>query len=137
MSRTEPLSPREVHQRRLRRFLEAKDFDGVLGVLAAAEARGPLELNDLILKGRATQLADEGEGDPVEGAESAFLEVLRRDPDHVEALLELGWLYFAVADDARRALPFFERAKALSESAVAEAERGLRACRQEIEETLP
>lgn len=137
LSRTEPESPREFHKRRLRKYVAASDFDGVLGLLPAAEARGPLELKELILRGRATQLAQEGEGDPVAQAESAYLEALRRDPDCVEALVELGWLYFAVADDAKRALPFLERAIALSESAVAEAERGLSACRQEIEETMP
>jgi hypothetical protein len=55
----------------------------------------------------------------------------------VEANLELGWLYFAVADDAQRALPFFEKAKAELESALADVEEGLRDCRFEIDEERP
>lgn len=134
MSREPSVTSREFLKRRLRKQVDASDFDEVLRLLAATEERRPLEVHELILKGRASLLAEGGEGDPVEDTEEPFLEVLRRDPPNVEANLELGWLYFAVADDPRRALPYFERAKAGLESALAEAERGLRDCLLEIDE---
>jgi len=137
MSRDPSVTSREFLKRRLRKQVDASDFDEVLRLLAATEERRPLEVHELILRGRAILLAEGGEGDPVEDAEAPFLEVLRRDPRNVEANLELGWLYFAVADDPKRALPYFERAKAELESALAEAEKGLSDCRREIEEEAP
>lgn len=39
-------------------------------------------------------------------AERCFLDALKQDGDYVPALLELGWFYYSVEDEAKKALPF-------------------------------
>jgi hypothetical protein len=65
MSHERSITSREFLKRRLRKQVDAGDFDEVLRLLADTESHRPLEVHELILKGRAILLAEEGEGDPV------------------------------------------------------------------------
>jgi len=61
------------------------------------------------------------------------LEALSIDEDYVEALNELGYLNYAVLDDAAKARPLFERAHELCKSQMTESVTGLANCIFELE----
>ena len=64
----------------------------------------------LVWKAICIQLEDSEETQyDLSDVEAALQKALEIDEEYVEALLELGWFYYNVLDDARRAQPFFER----------------------------
>ena len=87
-----------------------QDHKKAPGVLAALESQGDLSADQLVLKGRAIQLAIGDVGVSLKDAEEAFASAVRKEPSHVPALLELAWYYYAVEDAPSRALPLFEKA---------------------------
>ena len=114
---------------RLKALLEAQDYDGALEVLAELESRQSLTAAELVLKGRCIQLGSEQAPALIE-AEKAFAEALMLDEMYLPALLELAWFYYAVEDDSARALPFFEKAIALSQAQLTACDGQLRLCQR-------
>jgi tetratricopeptide (TPR) repeat protein len=122
----------EELREKLKPLVEGKRFDEALLVLSSVEQGRRLTTEELVLKGRCIQLSS-GVGTPLlSEAERSFLEALRQDQDYVPALLELGWFYHAVEDDAEKALPFFEKALATSLGELKEAIRGKKGCLEEL-----
>lgn len=112
-------------------MLREERFDEALSLIESLER--PLTSAELVLKGRAIQLST-GHSAQLDEAEGAFREALALDDEYVPALLELGWYYFAVADDPHQGLECFRRALALSEGAIREATEGVSRCLEETEE---
>jgi tetratricopeptide (TPR) repeat protein len=81
-----------------------------------------------ILHGDALQLCDDEER--LEEAEESYEQALELDPKSAEAYESLGHFIFAIHDDARASLPFFE--KAIELGAGASAREGLREAREEL-----
>jgi len=119
-------------QERLKPLTEAERFDEALSVLSAIESSRPLTAEELVLRGSFIQLSSGVGTPPLSQAEHSFLEALRQDQDYVPALLELGWFYYVVENDAEKALPLFERALATSLEQLKEAIRGKRGCLEEL-----
>ena len=95
---------------RLRALEEAGANSEVIRILDELEKNGAeLTSDQLVLKGRCILRSDETQGFEPSDAECAFKEAIRANPQCVEALLELGWYYFYVDDDAGRAQPLFEQ----------------------------
>lgn len=115
------------------RLAEEGRSDEALLALEEARTHRSLDVPELVLRGRCIQLASEGNALDLSDAEASFLEALTKDPVNVPALLELGWFYFAVEDDATRALPFFEKAALLSRQHLTEAEDGVAQCLEEVQ----
>lgn len=121
--------------RELGSLAQAADYDGALETLTRLEFGRRLDPRELVLKGRCVQLGS-GQLFDLNDAEKCFLDALDLDPEYVSALLELGWYYFAVQNDAARALPFFEKGVALAREGLQEAENGVAQCLEEISEAV-
>lgn len=126
---------RRTEREGLESLAQAGDHDGVLEALVQLESGRSLDPRELVLKGRCIQLGS-GQLFDLNDAEMCFLDALDLDPEYVPALLELGWYYFAVQDDAARALPFFEKGVALAREGLQEAENGVAQCLEEISEAV-
>lgn len=85
-----------------------------------------------ILRGDAIQLSD-GNFRNLPDAEASYHEALAVDPESADAYESLGYFTYAVKDDARGALPFFQRAIELG--AGASAHDGLREALEELAES--
>ena len=79
--------------------------------------------------GDAIQLSD-GKFRNLQDAEASYHEALAVDPESADAYESLGYFTYAVKDDARGALPFFQRAIELG--AGASAHDGLREALEEL-----
>lgn len=117
---------------KLKPLVESERFDEALSVLSSVEESRPLTADELVLKGSYIQLSSGVGTPPLNEAEHSLLEALRQDQDYVPALLELGWFYYAVENDAEKALPFFEKALATSLGELKEAIRGKKGCLEEL-----
>jgi hypothetical protein len=113
-------------------LIQEKRFDEALSLISSIEKSRNLTFSELLLKGRSIQLASGNGTPPLGEAERAFIQILEQDGDYVPALLELGWFYFAVENDAMRAMPLFERAISLSLEQLKEAIRGKKECLEEL-----
>ena len=114
-------------------LLRSGHFEEVLSLLSRTETERGLDSTELVVKGRAIQLASEETRFPLAAAEEAFQLASKLDPEHVAALLELAWYHQAVEDDPGRALTFFERAIQLSRQQLTEAARGHAACLAQLD----
>ncbi|HEY0140914.1 MAG TPA: hypothetical protein VGF48_08460 [Thermoanaerobaculia bacterium] len=84
-----------------------------------------------ILRGDALQLSEDDEYDP-QDAETSYLKALELDPQSAEAYESLGHFTFAVNDDARASVQYFQRAIELG--AGESAREGLREALDELAE---
>jgi tetratricopeptide (TPR) repeat protein len=116
-------------------LVEAERFDEALSALSAIEASRILTPWELVLKGRCIQLSSVGETPALGEAERYFLDALKQDGEYVPALLELGWFYYSVEDEAKKALPVFEQAVAVSLKNLREGLQGKRDCLKELRPT--
>lgn len=117
----------------LRELVTSGQYEAAVKFLSEREEGGALSSSELVLKGQCLQLSPKGGAKELEAAESSFNAALSTDPEYVPALLELGWFYYAVEDDAKRALPFFDRAIAVSLEQLKEAIKGKRDCVEELQ----
>jgi hypothetical protein len=120
-------------QERLAALIDKERFDEALSLISVIESARSLTLPELLLKGRCIQLASGTGTPPLSEAERSFIQALEQDAEYVPALLELGWFYFLVEDDAKKAMPMFERVLALSLNQLREAIRGKRDCLEELQ----
>ena len=117
--------------RKLRKLLGENDFSSALKLLHDSETLQQLTPRDLLLKGRILQLADGGESN-LEEAEAALASALEMDEHNIEAMIELGYFYYAVADDTKKAKRLFDRAISLSREMLGDAVLGKGKCLAEL-----
>lgn len=130
MSERESRSPEELRAE-LDRLAEAEDWDGCLRVLLLLEQRVPLTADDLVRKSALLQVASEL-GD-LEEAERALEGALALAKNYVPALLDLGWFYYVVEDDAKTGLSYFLKAEELIRAQMEEASDGKEQCLEELQ----
>ena len=122
-------------------LLNARLFDKAVADLRKLEGQRPLTIPELVAKSRALQLA-EGEDseneaeDGLKAAERALVTALALDEDSVEALVDLGYFYYAVENDASRAKPLFERALSICRTGIIESASGVAGCLSELSSPL-
>jgi tetratricopeptide (TPR) repeat protein len=114
-------------------YKEAK-YDDLLAYLSTTASLRPLTVDEFLLRGRSIQLSSETSPYELEDAEKSYLSALELDSENVEARLELGWYYFAVQDDAQRALQYFQAAIVVANRQLAEGLDGKQQCESEIQE---
>lgn len=103
------------------------------GLLEALSGGRPLTPAELVLTGRC--ILDTTGGDlGLEDVEGAYLRAVHADGDFIPALLDLGWFYYAVMDEAARALPLFDRVLELTGGDHGEAADGRTKCLEELAE---
>jgi tetratricopeptide (TPR) repeat protein len=102
-------------------------------VLSDIEKTRPLTPREWILRSRAIQLSSGTEIPPLEEAERALQQALEDDDEYIPAILDLAWYYYAVEDDAAKALSLFERAYELSRQNLIEAISGKMEALEELE----
>lgn len=117
---------------KLQELAESEDWDGCIRLFEALEQEGPLSAHELVQKSACLQIGSEELGS-LEGAEEALLAALDLARDYVPALLDLGWFYYAVQDDAETGLTYFQRAEEISRRTLAEALNGRNKCLEEIQ----
>ncbi len=122
--------PNLAHEK-LRRLVDEQRFDECLREFQRLRKARPLHLNELVQMGRCILLSSGEPGLP-EDAEGAYRQALDIDSEYVPALLELAWYLYACEDDASAALKVFDRARALAEENLKEAEKGREECLEEI-----
>lgn len=109
---------------------EREADERLLKVLALEKER-PLLPMELVWKGRFLLLGTGEHGD-LPDALAAFQAALAIDDGFEPALLESGWYFHAVLDDAEKGLPYFERALASSLANLKEAIQGKKGCLEEL-----
>jgi hypothetical protein len=106
---------------------------GALTRLRAAESQRPLRLEELVDKGDLLLLDPERPPDHCALAKEAYMAALHKHDEYVPALVGLAWFHFAVEDDAKAAMPLFQRAIRLLTVDLAEAIAGAAGCVGELE----
>ena len=107
--------------------------DEMLLKLNRLEKDRPLHPMELVWKGRYIQMGSGAVISDYREALPAFREALDIDDVFVPALLELGWFYYAVENNAKMALPFFDKALAVCLDQLREAIRGKQGCIEELQ----
>ena len=110
--------------KRFHELRTAEEFDEALVELARVEKHHKLPPNILVLKGICILLAKKS-GYGLDDAETAFKAALAVDKEYVDALLELGYLYLYVHNDAQESIPYFRKAIELARSQMSNAVQGL------------
>ena len=111
---------------------EAEDWDGCLRVFIRLEKEVALTAHELVQKSACLQLgSDLGS---LEGAEQALKDALEVAKNYVPALLDLGWFYYAVRDDAGTGLAYFGKAEELCRASLKEALQGKQQCLEELQD---
>jgi len=107
----------------------AGEYDAALDLMT-----GGVEFcaSDLLLKGKCIQLSRGEKGRQPEDAAAAFKSALELDPEFVPAMIELGWIYYSVFDDAPEGKKYFERALEVTRQHAIEAFRGAARCAEDI-----
>lgn len=116
----------------MRRLQQAGDSDGLLEFFRGLEQNANLTPEELVVRGRCILLGPEDNPYTLEDAERSYLQALEVDPTYIPAILELGFYYYTVEDDARKALPYFERVLALTRGHFTQAARGRSGCLVEL-----
>lgn len=86
-----------------------EEYKEALALVEKAEREGLLHPELLVWKGRCLQLVDDTPYQ-LSDIENIFNQALDIDSEFTPAMLELGWFYFNVLDDATQAVELFERA---------------------------
>ena len=118
---------------RLVDLLSHQKYDQALDFLSRTESERDLTTAELVAKGRCLQLASDLAGGSLADARDAFLKALEVDPEYVPALIELAFFYYAVEDDAEKALPLFDRAIEISRAQMTDAVVGKSDCLEELQ----
>jgi hypothetical protein len=118
---------------RLRSALNAEQFDLAVDAFNNIEQERPLCADELVLKAKCLQLHPSVDARLLNAAEESLLAATKLDPQYVPALVELGWYYLNVQDDARKAAERFDSALRIASAAAVEALVGLSKCVEEIE----
>jgi tetratricopeptide (TPR) repeat protein len=118
------------------RLLENDDYHGLLAYLNQLEENRSLTSAELVWRSRALQLDEtpyEGPDKtlPLVEAELALKQALELDDGDPEILNDLGFFYYAVEDDYRRAMPLFEKAVEISQRLLGESVSGMAKCIEE------
>jgi tetratricopeptide (TPR) repeat protein len=113
--------------------LSEKNADEMLLKIIEVEKERSLCPVELVLKGRYIQMGSGVVISDYREAQLAFRAALDIDESFAPALLELGWFYYAVEDSATTALPFFEKALAISLGQMKEATKGIRGCLEDLQ----
>ena len=116
----------------LKELAEAEDWDGCLRVFSLLEKETTLAAHELVQKSACLQLGSELGS--LQEAEKALKQALELANDYVPALLDLGWFYYAVQDDAETGLSYFRKAEELSRASLEEALEGKEQCLEELQE---
>src|SRR5438552_2787186 len=88
---------------------EKGDYAKALYLIERMEAHGLVHPDILVWKGRCLQLIDRNSY-RLSDIENTFKQALILDAEYVPALVELGWFYLNVYDDAPRASELFGKA---------------------------
>jgi tetratricopeptide (TPR) repeat protein len=111
----------------------ADDFDQALDLLQKEAGRRPLTTAEMIRMGRWMLLSVGRVGRQPEDALALFERVIAEDEHNSAVLIEIGWYYYAVQNDARRARGYFERAFEAAREDLHDAVEGLANCIRELE----
>lgn len=118
--------------REVLRLVREKKYNDALDVIDELEEKGPIPPFLLVQKGRLIQLAENNTYSILD-AENAFKKALGMVEDYVEALNELGKLYYSILGKPDKAMPLFERAFETCRSQMATSLTGLANCTFELE----
>lgn len=104
---------------------DQNNFNGLAAYFKRIENTGvDLPPYLLVLKARIIQLAEESADYTLEDVEESLLQAIQIEPDNLAAYIELGYFYYAVADQSDRSLSFFERAQEYAEKSLLSAMLG-------------
>lgn len=112
----------------MNRLYAAGKYEEALAAIDQMEAERLLHPEVLVWKGRCLQLSEGGRIKDISDVKNIYLQALAIDDEYAPALLELGWFYLNVLDDAERARPYFEKAFALLRGLLTEAVDGVARC---------
>jgi tetratricopeptide (TPR) repeat protein len=90
----------------------AGQYEKALSLIEKTETKELLDPEILVWKGRCLQLVDHTSYE-LSDIENMFNQALDINPELASALLELGWFYLNVLDDAQKAIELFDRAIAV------------------------
>jgi tetratricopeptide (TPR) repeat protein len=107
-------------------------FEDALLEIERMENSGLMSPQLFVLKAECIQLLRGENKYSLEDVENALLAAVTEDCGYADAHIELGWFYYAVLDDAERALPFFQQAFELAKPQITAASMGIAKCLSEI-----
>jgi tetratricopeptide (TPR) repeat protein len=85
------------------------------------------------LKSRCAQIAEDGPSFELAEIKAMLEKALELDDEYVPALIDLGYFYLRVEDNARSAIPLFQRALGIVKDSAAEIIVGLAECISDTE----
>jgi tetratricopeptide (TPR) repeat protein len=117
----------------LKSLYAAERYDEALALTERMERGGLLYPEVFVWKGRCLLLGDGRDLADISDIERVYRQALDIDDEYAPALLELGWFYLNVTDDAARARPLFDKAFSLLRDALTEAVEGVARCLSETD----
>lgn len=107
-------------------------YDEAVTILEEIEKQGMLNPAILVKKGNCVLLGS-GERYSLSDVEKMYKKALSIDNKYVEALIELGYFYLNVMDDAKHAKPYFQNAIDCLRDSMTESIIGMSKCISEID----
>lgn len=117
----------------LERLRAEEKFDEAVEELLRIGRERALTPPELVLKGMLIQMGSEAVPCTLADVEEAYREALAIDENYVPALIELGWVHYAVLDETAKALPLFESAIEVARAQFLEAIEGKMKCLAELQ----
>lgn len=100
---------RAPSREKIRELADQERFNEIVSILDSESRVRELELWQLVAKSRFIQLSEQGPL-PLEAASESLEEALRRDPEHVPAMLDMAAYLDTYDDDAAAAIDLFKKA---------------------------
>lgn len=116
----------------IRRLFDNDQFDEAFRLAKTAEQSGMLSPALLVWKSRSLILSEHPTAH-LDEVESWLRQAIELDEDYLPGVLELGYFYLNVMDNATRAVPLFERARHLARENATETLIGLAECISETD----
>lgn len=108
----------------VRGLYQSKKYDEALSLIYTYSKKCDLSVELLVLKGRLIQLSS-GEEYALSLVIECFESALKQDKNSLDALIELGWFYMNVLDNADVGLDYFKRAINVCDNYAKEAKLGI------------
>lgn len=116
----------------IRELMSIGDIENALLRIEKFESLGLAVPQLLVLKSMCIQLGTGEQKYGLSDVENALESALQIDSNCVEALIESAQYWFYVEDDAKRALPLFQKAFEISKGQILEAITGIAECMNEV-----
>ena len=120
----------------IRILMGEKKYNEAILIIEKLEIANPINPKILILKARCIYMSDSKNKYTLNDVKKLYKKVLELDNNHIEALIELGYFYYANDNNPNKAIPYFTKAIKLNKNFLIDSIKGIVKCFEETKSVL-